>query len=70
MIFNILVDAMVRLVLDVACSPQEAQHGMVWVVRERNLVFYTDYSRIVGLEHEWNQDALALTESNVTQYGA
>ena len=28
MIFNILVDAVVQDVLEVECSPQEAQHGM------------------------------------------
>ena len=31
MIFNIVVDAVVRLVLDMVCGPQEAQHGMGWV---------------------------------------
>ena len=42
MIFNILVDAVVRAVLAVVCGPQEAQHGMGWAVGERNLVFYKD----------------------------
>ena len=30
MIFNIVVDAMVRAVLDVVCRPQESHHGLVW----------------------------------------
>ena len=30
MIFNIVVDAVVRAVLVVVCGPQEAQHGMGW----------------------------------------
>ena len=42
MIFNIVVDTVVRAVLAVVCGPQEAQHGMGWAVGERNLVFYKD----------------------------
>ena len=42
MIFNIVVDAVVRAVLAEVCGPQEAQHGMVWAEVERNLVFCMD----------------------------
>ena len=62
-IFNIVVDAVVRAVLEEVCSPQEAQHGMLWAVGERNLVFYADDGSIVGLYHKWVQDALTVTVS-------
>ena len=39
MIFNIVVDAVVRAVLDVVCGPQEALHGLGWAAGERNVVF-------------------------------
>ena len=58
MIFNIVVDAVVRAVVVVVCGPQESHHGMGWVVEERNLVFCTDYGRIAGRDHIWLQDAL------------
>ena len=45
-IFNIVVDAVVRAVLDVLCRPQEAQHVMGWTAGDINLVFYTDDGRI------------------------
>ena len=48
MILNIVVDAVVRAVLEAVCSPQEAHHGMGWEVGERNLVFYADDGRVVG----------------------
>ena len=38
MIFNILVDKVVRTVLKEVCSLQEAHHGMVWEAVARNLV--------------------------------
>ena len=38
-IFNIVVDAVVRAVREEVCSLQEAQHSMGWVVGERNLSF-------------------------------
>ena len=58
MIFNIVVDALVQLVLDEVCSPQEAHNGMGWVDGERNIVFYADDGRIAGKDPEWVQDAL------------
>ena len=48
MIFNIMVDAVVRAVMDVVCGPQEAQHGLGWVAGERDLIFYADNNRIAG----------------------
>ena len=39
MIFNIVVDAVVRAVLGVVCRPQVVQHGMGWAAVEQNLVF-------------------------------
>ena len=47
MIFNIVVDAVVRDVLEEVCSPQEAQNGMGWEAGARNF-FYTDDGRIAG----------------------
>ena len=61
MIFNTVVDVVVRALLDVACIPQEDQHGMEWAVVDRNLVFYADDVRIVEQDHEWVQDALMVT---------
>ena len=52
MIFNNVVDVVVRAVLDVFCSPQEDQNCMGWASGERNLVFYADDGRIVGRDHE------------------
>ena len=45
-IFNILVDATVREILLEVCGPQEAEHGLVWAARERDLFFYADDGRI------------------------
>ena len=42
MIFTILVDAVVREVIEKVCSPQVVQHGMGWAAGEMNLVFYAD----------------------------
>ena len=56
MIFNIVVDAVVREMLDVVCGPKEVRHGVVWEAVERNLVFYMDDGRIVGRDHIWVQD--------------
>ena len=39
MIFNIVVDAVVRAVLGVVCRPQVVQHRMGWAAVEQNLVF-------------------------------
>ena len=51
MTFNIVLDAVVWVVLDVVFRPQEDQHGMVWEAGERNLVFYVDYGRIAWGDH-------------------
>ena len=61
MIFNIVVDAVVRAVLEVVCGPQEAQDNMGWAAGERKLVFYADVGRIAGRDPIWVQDALLAT---------
>ena len=61
MIFNIVVDTLFLVVLDVVCRPQEDQHGLGWVMGERNLIFYTNNGRIAERDHEWVQDALLVT---------
>ena len=38
-IFNIVVELVVRAVLEEVSSPQEAQHDMGWELGARNLVF-------------------------------
>ena len=57
-IFNIIMDTVVRAVLEIVCGTQEARHGMEWAEGERNLVFYTDDRRIAGRDQLWVQDAL------------
>ena len=42
MIFTIVVDAVVRAVLEEVCSPQEGHNGMGWEAGARNLVIYVD----------------------------
>ena len=61
MIFNIVVDAVVREVLAEVFGTQDAHHGLVWAAGELNLVFYADYGQIEGQDHVWVQDALAVT---------
>ena len=61
MIFNIVVDAVSRAVLEVVCGPQEARHGMGWAAGERNLILYADVGRIVGRDHIWLKEALTVT---------
>ena len=51
-IFNIVVDVVVILVLDVVCGPQGAHHGLSWADGGRNLVFYSNDGRISGRDHE------------------
>ena len=48
MIFNILVDSVVKVTLEVVCGPQEAWHGMGWAAGVRNLIFYAYNKRIGG----------------------
>ena len=61
MIINIVVDVVVRAVLEVVCGPHEARHSMVWASGERNLVFYADDRRVAGRYHIWVQDAMMVT---------
>ena len=39
MVFNIVVDVVLRSVLDVVFGPQEAQHGLGWVAGDHSLIF-------------------------------
>ena len=59
--FNVVVELVVRAVLDLVCGPQEAKHGLGWAAGERNVIFYADDVRIAGRYHEWVQDALLVT---------
>ena len=69
MIFNIVVDAVVQAVLEVVCSSHESQHGMGYAAGERKLFFYADGGRIVGREHGWVHDALAVTVAMLCRIG-
>ena len=69
MIFNIVVDAVVRAVLYVVFGPQEAQHGLGWAAGGRNVMFYTNGVRIAGQDHEWVQDALSETVAMFRRMG-
>ena len=61
MIFNIMVDTVVRAVLVEVCIPQESHFGLGWAAGERNFVLYADDRQIEGREHIWVQDALKVT---------
>ena len=63
MIFNIVVYAGVREVLDVVCRPQESQHILGWADGERNLVLHANDVRIAGQDHDWVKDVLTVTVS-------
>ena len=60
MIFNTVVDVVVRAVLEVVYGPQEARYGTGWAAGEHNLGFYADDWRISGRDHIWFQDALTV----------
>ena len=52
-IFNIVVDLVVRAVLEEVCGPKEDHHGLGWSAGERNQVFYVDDRRIAGRYPYW-----------------
>ena len=52
-IFNIVVDAVVRVGLLEFYGTQEAHHGLVWAALDHNIVFYVDNGRIVGCNPIW-----------------
>ena len=59
-VLNIEVDALLRAVLMKVCIPQEAQHGLIWVVGEYIILFSAENSRIVGCNTIWVQTTLTL----------
>ena len=61
MILNMLVDAVVRVVLEEVCRPQKSCHGTGWVAGEWNIVFYAGNVRISGRYSEWVQESLSVT---------
>ena len=62
MIFNIIMDAMVREVLQEVCGPQESQYGFGWEAVEHNIWFYADDRRIAGKNPVWLHTALTTME--------
>ena len=57
-LFNIIVDAVVRVALQEICGPHEAQHGFGWLVGEHNICLYAYDGRIVGQDPIWMQTSL------------
>ena len=58
MIFNILVNAVVREVLLEVCGHQEAHHGFFWAAGEQNIALYADEVCIAGWDPIWVQTTL------------
>ena len=69
MIFNIVVNVVVRSVLGVVCGPQGAWNGMGWATGEQKLMFYTYDSQIARRDHIWVQDALAVIVEMLRKVG-
>ena len=69
LIFNIVVDVVVREVLEEVCSLQESQHNMGWEAREMNIVFNADDGSIAGRDHEWVQETLTVTVAMFQRMG-
>ena len=42
---------------------------MGWSVGESNIIFYADYGRISGQDHEWVQDALLVMVATFQRMG-
>ena len=61
MIFNILVDTVLRATMEIFCGPQEAQHGMGWATGERKRIFYANDGGIGGRDHIWVQHSLTVS---------
>ena len=53
MVFNILVDTLVRAWLEEVYNSEIAKHGLGHTVGERGVYFYTNYGRILGEDVEW-----------------
>ena len=51
-IFNIVVDMVVQVLLEVVCSPHKSQHGRLLATEEINLIYYVDDGRIFVRDHE------------------
>ena len=68
-IFKIVVDVVVRVVLDVVCGPQKDQNGLGWAAGERNMIFYAGNGRIAGKYHKWVQDAVTVTVAMFQRMG-
>ena len=60
MIFNFMVDVVVKAVMEEVCVPQESHNGMVWAAGERELVFFTDDRGIMGRVPYWVQESLEI----------
>ena len=61
MIFNIVLDAVLRAVLTEVCGSQEDHHRVGWVAGERNILFYVYNRRIKFRDLYWLQDSLSVT---------
>ena len=52
-VFNIMVNAVVRAVIVEVCGLKEAHQGIWWVTVKHNIVFYADDGYIVGRNPIW-----------------
>ena len=57
-IFNVLVDAVVRLVMLEVLGHQEAYNRFIGVEGEQNIILYVDDGNIVGHNLIWSQTTL------------
>ena len=57
-VFNILMDAVIKMVLLEVCGPQEAHYGLVWEAADHNILFYADVRSITGHNSIWVQTTL------------
>ena len=69
MIFNIVVDTVVRAMLEVVCGTQEARYGIGGATGEQNPILYTDDGRIAGRDHIWLLDSLTVTVEMLRRVG-
>ena len=57
-IFNMVVDALLKAALMGVCGPQVAQHSLVWVAGEQEIISYADDGSIAGRNPIWFYETL------------
>ena len=69
MILNIMINAVLKVVLEDVCRPQEDRHGMGWASGERNIIFYANDGRITVRESKWVKEALTTMVAMLCRVG-